>query len=141
MDIFGIPITINTTPISVSQATNIEVIVTAYIIPIQYLPLLIYAIVAVFGVAIIYLIARSLTKKKPAPPASPEKSAAQSSATIFDRSLSGVCKPPVGYHLDEYKGLTYAMPDGGSPTSGDLLKYDKKHSVWVNIKWSEERAR
>jgi hypothetical protein len=143
MDIFGIPITINTTPISVSQATNVEVIVTAYIIPIQYLPLLIYILTAIIGAAIIYGIARSLTKKKPLPPQPPKETTqpptGEKTAPSTDEVVVG--QPPEGYHLktvDIGQGTqVVAEKDGLLPTT-DVLWWDRLHHVWVQHGWFKE---
>ncbi len=68
--IFGFPVTLASYSFDTSQVSGVELTVTALIIPIQYLPLLIYIVVVIIILAIVISIIRRLfTSKKPAAPA------------------------------------------------------------------------
>jgi hypothetical protein len=130
--IFGYPVPLVSFSFTTPPVTTVELTVSAYFIPIQYLPLLIYILTAILGAAIIYAIARSLTKKKPGPPPPPAKPAGQPTIAPQDQP-----KPPVGYHPDtegrKANGFVIAQSD---ETEGTLLphyKYlhwDPNHHTW-----------
>ena len=62
--IFGFPVTLASYSFDTTQVTGVEMTVSALIIPIQYLPLLIYVVVFIIILAIIIFIIRRLLKPK-----------------------------------------------------------------------------
>jgi len=62
--IFGFPVTLESYSFDTSKVTSIEITVTAIIIPVQYLPLLIYVVVLIIILAIIISIIRRLLRPK-----------------------------------------------------------------------------
>lgn len=61
--IFGIPFTLQSLPFTISQATSVDVTVSA-LIPVQYLPIIVYIIVAIIVIVILYIIIRRLMKSR-----------------------------------------------------------------------------
>ena len=68
IDIFGIPITLAHTTLDLPRMTTLQITVSAQIVPIQYLPLLIYAVVAIIivliAVSIVYRVRKGSKKGK-----------------------------------------------------------------------------
>lgn len=63
LPIFGIQFTTLSSTITLNQASTVGLVVSAYIIPIQYLPLLIYIIIIIIILIIIYLIIISIIRR------------------------------------------------------------------------------
>ncbi len=61
--ILGVPVTIQSYTADLNQPVVEELTVSAFIIPIQYVPLLIYIIVIVIIIVILYIIIRSILKR------------------------------------------------------------------------------
>jgi len=74
IDIFNYPVTLVSYSLDLTQSTTVELTVTAIIVPIQYLPLLVYIAIIIIIIVIIYSIIRRLMKPKgPIDPATGKK--------------------------------------------------------------------
>ena len=74
--IFNLPVTLVSYSLDLTQSTTVEITVTAYIIPIQYLPLVVYIAIIIIIIVIVYTIIMRLMKPKgPTTPATVKKAA------------------------------------------------------------------
>jgi len=64
IEMFGFPITLANTSVDITNVSRVEITVSAYFIPIQYMPPLIYAIIIIIAVVILILIIRRILKSR-----------------------------------------------------------------------------
>jgi len=73
MSIFGFPVTLSTHQLVVNKPTEFTVIVSTFLIPVQYIPPVIYGAVGVLALSGIYMIVKQVTGfRKPIRPVDPD---------------------------------------------------------------------